>query len=96
MFIIFLKFSENKNLAGDYMEDHKNWIKKGIEDNIFMIVGSLQPNRGGAIIASCNSYLEVERRLKEDPFVEKNIVEYEIFEITPSMANDKFKFLMNE
>ncbi|PIR33365.1 MAG: hypothetical protein COV37_16420 [Bdellovibrio sp. CG11_big_fil_rev_8_21_14_0_20_39_38] len=96
MFIIFLKFSENKSLASDYMEDHKKWIKKGIEDNVFMIVGSLQPNLGGGIIASCNSYLEVESRVKEDPFVEKDIVKYEIYELTPSIANEKFKSFLNK
>lgn len=95
MFIIFLKFSENKSLAGDFMEDHKRWIKKGIDENVFMIVGSLQSNQGGGIIASCNSYLELERRVKEDPFVEKNIVKYEIFEITPSVVNEKFKSFLN-
>lgn len=95
MFIIFLKFLENKNLAGDYMEDHKKWIKKGIEDDVFMIVGSLQPNLGGGIIASGPSYLEIERRVKEDPFVEKNIVKYEIYEMTPSLANEKFKPFLN-
>lgn len=95
MFIIFLKFSENKSLAGDFMEDHKKWIQKGIDENVFMVVGSLQANQGGGIIASCNSYLEVERRVKEDPFVEKNIVKYEIYEMTPSMANEKFKSFLN-
>ncbi|MDF3819672.1 hypothetical protein P3G55_07165 [Leptospira sp. 96542] len=95
MFIIFLKFSENKNLAGDFMADHKKWIKKGIEDNVFMIVGSLQPNQGGGIIASCNSYVELERRINEDPFVTENIVTYEIYEMSPSMANDKFKSFLS-
>jgi len=95
MFIVFLKFSENKSLASDYMEDHKKWIKKGLEDNVFLIVGSLQPNFGGGIIASSPSYSEIESRIKEDPFVEKNIVQYEIYEITPSMANEKFKSFLN-
>jgi len=95
MFIVFLKFSENKSLASDYMEDHKKWIKKGLEDNVFLIVGSLQPNLGGGIIASSSSYSEIESRIKEDPFVEKNIVQYEIYEITPSMANEKFKSFLN-
>ncbi|WP_412462798.1 YciI family protein [Halobacteriovorax sp. RT-2-6] len=94
MFVVFLKFSENKNLAADFMDAHKKWIKKGIDDDVFMVVGSLQPNLGGGIIASCSSYSDLEERVKNDPFVEKNIVKYEIHEISPSMAHDKFKFLM--
>ena len=95
MFVVFLKFSENKSLASDFMDDHKRWIKKGIDDSVFMVVGSLQPNLGGGIIASSPSYSELEKRVKEDPFVEKDIVQYEIYEITPSMANEKFNFLLN-
>ena len=94
MFIIFLKFSDNKKLAGSYMEEHNKWIKKGIEDNQFMIIGSLQPNQGGCIIATSPSFSEVEQRVKQDPFVEHNIVQYEIHEFAPSITHKTFDFLL--
>jgi hypothetical protein len=48
MFIALLEFSDNKARAGQFMEGHKQWIKRGFEDGVFLLVGSLQPNMGGA------------------------------------------------
>ena len=47
MFIVLLKFSDNKVKTGQFMEGHKAWIKRGFDDGVFLLVGSLQPNSGG-------------------------------------------------
>ena len=41
MFIVLLKFSSNKSQAGQFMEGHREWIERGIEDGVFALVGSL-------------------------------------------------------
>ena len=46
MFIILLKFSENKSKAGDHMDGHNQWIKQGFEDGVFLLAGSLPVARG--------------------------------------------------
>ncbi len=46
MFIVLLKFSNNKVQASQLMEGHKEWIKRGIDDGLFLFVGTLQPNLG--------------------------------------------------
>ena len=51
MFMVLLKFSDNKEQASQYMDGHKNWIKQGFDDGIFLVAGSLQPNAGGGIMA---------------------------------------------
>jgi len=35
MFVVLLKFSGNKAQAGQFMEGHKNWIKRGFDDGVF-------------------------------------------------------------
>lgn len=94
MFIIFLKFAENKGKAGEFMEAHKAWIAQGFENGVFMLVGSLQPGLGGAILANGISKTELEGRLAEDPFVDEGIVTVEINELQPARANDAFSFLL--
>ena len=44
MFVIFLKYSEDKDQANQLMENHNSWIKRGFYDGVFLVVGSLQPN----------------------------------------------------
>jgi len=32
------------------MEGHKEWIKRGFDDGVFLVVGSTQPNLDGGIL----------------------------------------------
>ena len=94
MFVVLLRFSDNKSQAGDYMDDHNQWIKQGFEDDIFLLVGSLQPNLGGSVIAHNTSLSELQERVNKDPFVAENIVSAEILEIDPKKADDRLHFLI--
>lgn len=51
MFMVLLKFSGDKSQAGQFMDGHKEWIKRGFDDGVFVLTGSLQPNLGGGIMA---------------------------------------------
>lgn len=94
MFIVLLKFFSNKGQAGQFMEGHKEWIERGIEDGVFVLVGSLQPNSGGAIMAHNTSLPDLQCRVNDDPFVAENIVSAEILEITPAKVDERLKFLL--
>ncbi len=94
MFIVLLRFSANKSQAGQFMEGHKAWIKRGFDDGVFALVGSLQPNLGGAVLAHNTSLFDLQARVNDDPFVAQKVVSAEILEITPSKTDDRLKFLL--
>ena len=94
MFVITLKFSSNKSQAGQFMESHKAWLKRGFDDGVFLLAGSLQPNLGGGILAHGTSHSDLENRVKEDPFVAEQVVSAEILEITPAKADERLSFLL--
>jgi uncharacterized protein YciI len=94
MFVVLLRFSNNKGRAGQFMEGHKAWIKRGFDDGVFLLAGSLQPGLGGAILAQDTSLEELESRVNEDPFVVEDVVSADILEITPSTADERLKFLL--
>lgn len=94
MFVVLLKFSDNKAQAGQFMDGHMAWIKRGFDDGIFLFTGSLQPNLGGGILAHNTSLADIQQRVKEDPFVTKNVVRAEIYELTGSRADERLKFFM--
>ena len=94
MFIILLKFSDNKSKAGDYLDGHNEWIKQGFDDGVFLLVGGLQPNLGGSVIAHNLSLSELRERVNNDPFVAENIVSVEILEIDPKKADERLDFLV--
>ena len=96
MFIILLKFSGNKGQAGQFMEGHNEWIRRGFDDGVFLLVGSLQPNSGGGIVAHNVLRTELQGRVNDDPFVAEDVVTAEIIEITPSRADERLNFLCKQ
>lgn len=95
MFIVLLRFSDNKAQAGQFMGGHNEWIKRGFNEGVFLLAGSLQPNLGGSIIAHNTTLSALQERVAEDPFVSENVVSAEILEISPAKADQRLDFLLD-
>lgn len=95
MFVVTLKFSSNKGQSSQFMDGHKAWIKRGFDDDVFLLVGNLQPNLGGGIVAYNTSLSDLQRRVNDDPFVAEKVVSADILEIAPSRTDDRLEFLRN-
>jgi uncharacterized protein YciI len=92
MFVVLLRFAD-KSKAGPLMEGHKAWIKRGFDDGVFLLVGGLQPNLGGGIVAHNTTLDALQSRVNADPFVAEMVVTAEILEIAPSRADNRLSFL---
>ena len=84
MFIVTLKFSDNKAKAGQFMDGHKAWLKRGFDDGVFLLSGSLKPQLGGGIMAHNISRQDLQARVNDDPFVAHDVVAPEIIELEPT------------
>jgi uncharacterized protein YciI len=93
MFVVTLKFSDNKSRAGELMAGHKAWIQRGFDDGLFLLVGSLQPEQGGGIVAHNTTREALEAFVQEDPFVAERVVVAEVLEITPARMDTRLDFL---
>lgn len=93
MFIIILRFSDNKANAGQYADGHKQWIEKGFADGAFLLTGSLQPHSGGVVIAQGKSLSDIQARVNQDPFVVEKVVDAEILELAPLRTDARLAFL---
>lgn len=94
MFLVLLRFSDNRAQAGQFMAGHNAWIKRGFEDSVFLLTGSLQPSAGGAILAHDTSLSALQVRVNDDPFVAENVVSAEILEIAPARTDARLDFLL--
>jgi uncharacterized protein YciI len=95
MFIVLLKFSGNNGEASRFIDGHKDWIKRGFDDGVFVLVGSLEPDLGGGIVARNTSLSDLQSRVNDDPFVAENVVSAEILEIAPSKTDERLEFLLD-
>jgi len=93
MFIIYLKLTGNKSRAPEFLEAHNNWIAQGVSDGVFLVVGSLRPQGGGAIVAHGEDRPGIEARIMNDPFVREGIVAPEIQEVAPVRTDERLSFL---
>lgn len=95
MFIVLLRFSQNKAQAAAFMDGHNEWLRQGFADGVFLLAGSLQPGLGGALIAHGITRDALEARVNQDPFVAENIVSAEILDIDPKKADERLSFLLS-
>ncbi len=95
MFIVLLRFSQNKAQAAAFMDGHNEWLRQGFADGVFLLAGSLQPGLGGALIAHGITPDALEARVNQDPFVAENIVSAEILDIDLKKADERLSFLLN-
>ncbi len=95
MFIVLLEFSDNKGQAGQFMEGHNEWIRRGFDDGVLLLAGSLQPNLGGGILAHNTTLSDLQSWVNDDPFVAENVVSAKILEITPSKTDERLSFLLD-
>ena len=93
MFIILLKFAENRDQSDEYLDGHVAWLKRGFEDGVFLAAGLLQPDVGGGILAQDASRAAIESRAAEDPYVANRVVTAEIYEMDPSRTDERLAFL---
>ena len=77
------------------MEGHKNWVKRGFDDGVFLLAGSLQPNLGGGILANNITRSDLQNRVNDDQFVSEKVVSAEIIEISPAKADERLQFLLD-
>ncbi|MDR2145238.1 MAG: YciI family protein [Tannerella sp.] len=96
MYVILLKFTEKADQAEKFVQSHIAWVKQGFDDDVFLLAGSILPDTGGAIIAQGASLPEIEKRVEGDPFVSEGIVNAEVIEIEPGMADKRLAFLLEE
>jgi uncharacterized protein YciI len=93
MFIVLLRLSGNRSAAGEFMDAHNAWLKRGFDDEAFLLAGSMKPGPGGAILAPGDSREAIEARVAADPFVANDVAIAEIVEIEPVMTDPRLQFL---
>lgn len=93
MFIVFLRFSDHKAQAAQFLEGHNAWIKRGFDSGYFLLTGSLHPNAGGTLLAHNIDREGLEALVQQDPFVAERVVSAEIHEITAGRVDERLMFL---
>jgi uncharacterized protein YciI len=82
IFILNLKYKKPIQNIETNREIHWQYLKKYYANGTFLMSGRNHSMTGGFIIAKGVDRVEVENIIKEDPFLYKGLVDYEICEFT--------------
>jgi uncharacterized protein YciI len=90
MFIVILKYIKPLSEVDTYADAHVAFLNKFFEQNKFVVSGRQNPRTGGIILVSNVTNEELKNIIKEDPFYEHNLAEYDIKEFIPVKYQDAF------
>lgn len=90
MFILLSRYVKPLAEVDAVLDDHRAFLTRMYDNGVFVASGPLVPRTGGVILASASSRAQVEEILREDPFVQHGVSEYEIHEFTPNRSTPAF------
>lgn len=94
MFIILLKYLKSLEEIDKELPSHIKYLEKYYSLKNFICSGRRTPRTGGVILCTAKDINEVEKIIKEDPFYEKKIADYEIIEFTPTKYAKELNLIM--
>ena len=84
MFIISLEYVKPLVEVEKHLEDHRAFLAKQYEENVFLASGPKVPRTGGVIIANSTlNFTEIEAIISLDPFKKHGVASYTITQFTP-------------
>ncbi|WP_411681780.1 YciI family protein [Clostridium thailandense] len=96
MFILILKYVKPIEEVEKELNSHITYLEKYYSLKKFICSGRRNPRTGGVILCNADTIEEIHKIIKEDPFYEKKIAEYEIIEFIPTKYADEFKCFINQ
>lgn len=94
MFIISLNYKCSLATVDQFLSDHRDFLQKQYEKGYFIVSGPKKPRTGGIIIAQAEDEASLKALLKDDPFWQHDLANYEIIEFEPSAYMPGFEALI--
>ncbi|MDA8087677.1 MAG: YciI family protein [Nitrospiraceae bacterium] len=96
MFIISLEYKKPLTEVDLHLPAHIEYLKAQYEAGNFLLSGRKNPRTVGIILSNAGSKEDLDKIIKEDPFIKHDVADYEILEFEPSMACAELDFLKNK
>ncbi len=88
MFVVELSYIASLERIDAAMPAHMAYLKKHYAAGHFLVSGRKIPRDGGIILAHAASRDELERVVREDPFVARGLADFRIIEFRASQQAD--------
>ena len=96
MYIVSLTYKASLEAIDKEPNNHIDYLKKQYAAGNFLASGRKIPRNGGVILAKAQSREELDEILKQDPFNQNNLADYEVIEFVPSMTSKELSYLLEQ
>ena len=96
MYIGSLTYKASLEAIDKELNNHIDYLKKQYAAGNFLASGRKIPRNGGVILAKAQSREELDEILKQDPFNQNNLADYEVIEFVPSMTSKELSYLLEQ
>jgi uncharacterized protein YciI len=93
MFIINITYKVSLDKIDEYLQSHIAYLEKQYELKNFIASGRKEPRIGGVILSKIDSKDKLKKIIKEDPFYQNDLADYEITQFIPTMTSQEFSIL---
>jgi uncharacterized protein YciI len=84
MFVIELIYKADLDRIDRAMKAHVAFLKRHYDAGHFLVSGRKIPRDGGIIVAVGESREQIEKMVREDPFVSGGLADFKVIEFRPS------------
>lgn len=96
MFIISLSYKKDISEVEKYIEAHIQFLDKYYSEEKFIFSGRKNPRTGGIILVRNVNRDSLQEIIKQDPFYQNEIADYEITEVIPTKYDEDFKVFIEK
>ncbi|OQP61929.1 GTP cyclohydrolase [Niastella vici] len=90
MFIVSLSYKKANSEVDKFLESHIKFLDKYYSEKKFIFSGRKNPRTGGIILVRNVDKNSLQEIIKEDPFYQNEIADYEITEVIPTKYDENF------
>ena len=94
MFIVSLSYKKEISEVEKFIELHIQFLEKYYEEKKFIFSGRKNPRTGGVILVRNVDRETLNNIIKQDPFYQNEIADYDITEVIPTKYDDNFAYFI--
>jgi len=92
--IVSLSYKKDISEVEKFIESHIQFLDKYYADKKFIFSGRKNPRTGGVILVRNVDRQELDNIIKQDPFYQNGIADYDITEVIPTKYDENFAFFI--
>ena len=96
MVIVMLSYKKKITDVEKFIEPHVEFLNKYYAEKKIIFSGRKEPRTGGIIVFRNVTKEEAREIVKQDPFYQNEIADYEITEVVPTRYDEMFASLLDQ